>query len=274
MKLLRKLTNKEWKEIGEKYKDGGVHMYRGKRTLIYNGEILWDDRDQEYLIYDEDERNTWQVVIVMPGVEVIPEATFHSCCFQLETVIMADTVKTIKERAFEFCGIEFLKLSRNLEYIGRHAFYECKSFLASIFIPPSCREIGDKAFYMCSKLIIFSVPQHTQLGEDVIHLTALIEASPFEKDKNGGCGNNEDINNWIKNINRNEEYELHAACASFNPLENILLGVLTRQGLQAFRKENSIRVTPMQYLEANPFAEINQQKLIKQYIGDMMGESV
>ena len=51
MRLQRGFTNKEWKEIGEKYRDGGVHMYRGKKTFFWNGEELYDwDNGQEPLI--------------------------------------------------------------------------------------------------------------------------------------------------------------------------------------------------------------------------------
>jgi hypothetical protein len=86
MRLQRGFTNKEWKEIGEKYRDGGVHMFRGKKTYFYNGEELWDDENDEYLIYDLFERESWEVFIILPGVEVIPECTFSNC-FNVKTVI-------------------------------------------------------------------------------------------------------------------------------------------------------------------------------------------
>ncbi|GFH61912.1 hypothetical protein CTEN210_18388 [Chaetoceros tenuissimus] len=173
MRLFRKLTKKEWKEISEKYKDGGIHMFRGKRTLFYNGEKLWDVENREHLIYNDEERQTWQVIIILPGVEVIPDHTFQECG-NVKTVIMADTVRRIETDAFSQCySLKFVKLSTNLEYIGASAFSFCEC-LTSIFIPPSCREIGTWAFYECKKLIILSVPQHTQLGEGVITDTALI----------------------------------------------------------------------------------------------------
>ena len=93
MRQLRKLTNKEWKEIGEKYKNGGVYIYRGKRTLFWNGEKLRGD--DEYLIYNNEERDSWEVIIILPGVEIIPEGTFGNC-ENVETVIMSDTVQRIE----------------------------------------------------------------------------------------------------------------------------------------------------------------------------------
>ena len=276
MKLQRKLTNKEWDEI---VKEGpGVRNYRGQKTLFWNGEKLKDDDAGEYLIYDEEERQTWKVIIVLPGVEVIPDYTFD-ICENVKVVIMADTVKRIENGVFDNCeSLEFVKLSRNLEYIGECAFWYCES-LTSIFIPPSCREICEQAFYHCRKLIILSVPRHTTLGDDLISKTALFEASHFETDEtdeyDGYYDNNQEVNTWIKNINdNNEEYALHRACSAFNPISDIIYEIVRRQGPASFQKENKIGITPVRYLEENPYANIDQQKLMKRYILEMMGETV
>ena len=103
----------------------GVRMYKGKKTLFYNGEKVFDVENREYLIYDEEEQESWEVLIVLPGVEVIPAENFSSC-EKLETVIMSDTVRRIERSAFYYChDLFFVRLSRNLEYIGVHAFQEC-----------------------------------------------------------------------------------------------------------------------------------------------------
>jgi hypothetical protein len=265
-------------------------MFEGKKTLFYNGEILWKgehrmydwvvDRDAtEFLIYDKEERQTWEVVIVLPGVEIIPEWTFIGCK-NIEIVIMADTVKRIEFRGFMGCSsLVYVRLSTILEYIGRDAFFGCE-FLTSIFIPPSCQRIDDAAFYKCEMLRIFHVPQDTHLGLAVIGDTELLEeASPFD-DYN--CGNykcadwniTNDVNQWIKNINNDEEFALHRACSSFNPLEEIIYEIVKRQGISSMKKENGIGVTPSEYLKENPFADIEERKIINRYILDMMGEIV
>ena len=274
MRKLRKLTKKEWKEIGEKYKNGGVYNYRGKLTLFWNGEKLKNDDAGGFLVYDEEERHSWKVIMVLPGVEIIPKGTFY-LCENVETVIMADTVKRIDEGVFVDChNLQFVRLSTNLEYIGDEAFWNCEA-LTSIFIPESCREIGSDAFCNCEKLIILSVPRHTTLGEDVIYGTALIEASHFETDDLGDYSNTEEINIWVKNMNcNNEEYALHRACSAFNPISDIIYEIVKRQGLASFKKENEIGITPLRYLEENPYANIDQQKLVKRYILEMMGETV
>ena len=274
MKLQRKLTNREWADVVAL--GPGVHNYRGKRTIFYNGEILFDEEDGELHIYDKEERQTWKVIIILPGVEIIPDFTFHECD-NVEIVIMADTVKRIEFCAFLHCySLKFVKFSRNLEYIGFAAFRCCES-LISIFIPPSCREIEDCAFHACHQLIIFHVPHTIELGEGVIAETALIRASPFEEYKFsfGEYQNNEEVNAWIKNTNGDdEEYALHRACSSFNPMTDIIYGIVKRQGLESFHKKNEIGITPLQYLEENPFGDIEQQKLMKRYILEMMGEAV
>ncbi|GFH47860.1 leucine-rich repeat domain-containing protein [Chaetoceros tenuissimus] len=250
----------------------GVRMYKGKKTLFYNGEKLswWN----ESLDYNQEERESWEVIIILPGVEVIPWGTFL-CCKNVKTVIMSDTVKRIENMAFQLCtSLSYVRLSTNLEYIGQLSFQFCSS-LTSIFIPPTCREIGDCAFQWCPKLIILAVPQHTQLGEKVIAITALIRASPIETNWIGGYENTSDevVNEWIKNRHAENEFILHRACSSYNPLDEVIFDIIKRQGLKAFKRPDSIGVTASQYLSENPFAEIEEQKIIKHYILDMVGES-
>ena len=234
----------------------GVRMYKGKMTLFYNGEKLYDNG--KLLIYNDwEERLKWEVIIILPGVEVIPEGTFQGCG-NVKTVIMNDTVRRIENEAFSDCFfLKFIKLSRNLEYIGVWAFSSCSS-LTSIFIPPYCREIRNHAFCGCRKLLMLSVPQYTQLGDGVICGTALIEAYTYDR------AFNDEVNEWIKSINDGDENALHRACASSNPpLENDILLIMQRQGLVELRKRNSIGVTPLQYLEANPYADIDEQEILK-----------
>jgi len=192
---------------------------------------------------------------------------------------MSDTVKRIEYGVFKSCSsLEFVKLSTNLEYIGEWAFENCES-LTAIFIPPSCTEIDECAFSGCKKLIIFHVPQTTELGDNVIANTALIQASHFEEDElQLGLSyyqNSEEVNVRIKNINgQDEEYALHRACSSFNPISDTIYEIVKRQGLESLKKENEIGITPLQYLEKNPFADIDQRKLMKRYILEMMGEII
>ncbi|GFH44635.1 hypothetical protein CTEN210_01109 [Chaetoceros tenuissimus] len=186
---------------------------------------------------------------------------------------MSDTVRRIEGSAFTGCiRLSYVRLSRNLEYIGDSAFCNCES-LTSIFIPPSCREIDDYAFENCQKLIIFHVPQHTELGEHVIEDTALIRASPFATNNNGYYDNYEEVNEWIKNRHASDnQFSLHRACSSFNPLDEVILEIIKRHGVGTFKEPDSVGVTPSQYLSENPYTEIKEHKIIKRYILDMVGE--
>ncbi|GFH50167.1 leucine-rich repeat domain-containing protein [Chaetoceros tenuissimus] len=251
----------------------GVRMYKGKKTLFWNGEKIWDNENTAYLIYSREEQRSWEVVIVLPGVRVIHRRAF-SMLEKLQTVFMSeDSVETIEEMAFDRCeNLSFVKFSRNLEYIGYAAFYQCRS-LTSIFIPPSCREIGNKAFCGCRKLIIFHVSRQTQLGGKAITNTALFKTSPIEVDDRNI---RENVNAWISNINGDDdEFALHRACSSFNPIAGDIIEIVKRQGLISFKRKNQIGITPLEYLEANPFAEhIDQCSFVKRYMLEMMGETV
>ena len=255
-----RVQTEEWRQFIP-----GVRRYKGKKTLFYNGEKLWDGSHGSFfgqpLIYDEEERETWEVVIVLPGVEVIPRGTFLHCK-NIKTVIMTDTVRRIESYGFDQCrSLVFVKLSRNLEFIGEWAFSDCHS-LTFIFIPPSCREIEYGAFFECKKLTVLQVPRHTQLGRRVIAGTAFIEASPFGTN-NGEYANDEEVNNWIKNRHQDEQFSLHRACSSYNPLDEVIFEIIKRQGLKAFKKTDRIGVTASQYLSENPFTEIEEQKIVK-----------
>ena len=262
-----RIQTEEWEEFAQQ--GPGMRMYKDKMTLFYNGEQLVFNTN----IYNREERRTWEVIIVLPGVEVIPGLTF-SYCENVKTIIMSDTVRRIEYSAFKWCrSLEYIKLSRNLEYIGRLAFETC-CYLTSLFIPPSCREICRDAFKYCRSLIILSVPRDTQLGENVIHDTALIRKSHFETNQDGKYENHEEVNNWIREVHMDDQYALHRVCASFNPLPEVILQVLRSHGLKALKMRNSIGITPFQYLESNPFADIDQKEIMKQYILEMMGEVV
>ena len=251
----------------------GVRMYKGEMTLFYNGEILWAVGVP--LVHDVEERCLWEVIIILPGVEVIPWYCFNWCT-NLKTVIMSDSVKRIERQAFFCCmSLEFVKLSRNLEFIADNAFYACHS-LSSIFIPPSCTEIGNGAFCDCIELLILGLPQHVELGENVFGNTALIKKSPFELDVYGYYfenNNEEEVVQWIRSINNEGAYALHRACASYNPLSEIIHDLVKRQGINAMKTKNAIGITPSQYLEANTFSNISEKEIVNRYILDIMGET-
>ncbi|GFH56407.1 leucine-rich repeat domain-containing protein [Chaetoceros tenuissimus] len=247
----------------------GVRMYKGKKTYFCNREKIWE---KIQLLLGEEERDSLEVIIVLPGVEVIPVHAFSDCT-NVKTVIMSDTVKRIEMCAFFDCrNLVLIKLSKNLEYIEIEAFCCCLS-LMSIFIPPSCREIEDGAFCSCTKLIILSLPQHTQLGIDVIRGTALIQASPFETDKYGNY-DQDDVNEWIKTLNQDEELALHRECASMEPSKDNIYEIIKHRGLPSIYVTNQIGLTAFEYLEKNPYTdiEINEHKLIKRLVLDLMGE--
>lgn len=97
MRLSRNPTEQEWEEI--EALGPGLRMYKDKMTLFYNGEINFEENDDgecRPLVHDRKERRSWEVIIALPGVEVIPADTF-TFCQNVEVVIMADDLKKIEE---------------------------------------------------------------------------------------------------------------------------------------------------------------------------------
>ena len=112
---------------------------------------------------------------------------------------------------------------------------------------------------------IFHVPQQTELGDSN---TALIKASRFETD--------EYVNEWIKNLNRDEEFALHRECASYEPSDDHIYEIIKQQGLSSIHVKNQIGLTAFEYLHKHPYAdiEIEEQKLINRLVLELMGEVI
>ncbi|GFH57142.1 DUF4132 domain-containing protein [Chaetoceros tenuissimus] len=271
MKL--QISTEEWQEIERM--GPGVREYKGLKTLFYNGERLWDGINDVCLVHSKEERDSWQAIIVLPGVEVIPSSTFTECK-NVKTVIMTDSINMVGHCAFEKCkSLVFIKFSRNLGCIGWSAFKLCIS-LKSIFIPSSCREIIDFAFASCIKLRILSIPQHTQLAVGVFHGAAFTTKSPFEIDSNGFYDLFIDgsMKEWIRSINNEEKYTLHRLCCSHVLEMNDIQTFVEREGLRTMTVKNSIGVTPSEYLEANPYLKVKVKQIINYFILRKMGELV
>ncbi|GFH57495.1 hypothetical protein CTEN210_13971 [Chaetoceros tenuissimus] len=232
----------------------GVRMYKGKLTYFYNGEKLWDEENLKYLVYTKEERQKWEVIMVLPGVDVILFGTFKECV-KVETVIMNDTVRLIEQYAFFACiRLVYVKLSKTLRKIGKWAFIHCLS-MATIFIPTSCGEIDEYAFQFCKNLKIIVVPANTQCFKGAFRLF-------------------EDIpeNREFTHVNRREEYALHRVCSSMDPSLDDIYRIVREQGIIGLRRPNALNITPLQYLKANPYANVSENEIITRYISEMMGE--
>ncbi|GFH57193.1 hypothetical protein CTEN210_13669 [Chaetoceros tenuissimus] len=261
------------------YYDGSKPLYNLdlEQEWLYTSKYYENEDEWEEWILSEEckrywrERQSWQQVVVVEGVTEIPERTF-GLCFNIKRVIFADTVIEIGQCAFQYCrSLTFIKWSINLEHIIFGAFKECN--LSSVFIPPRCRFIGISAFMSNRNLTLFQVPQDTQLGHRALSMTKLIEDSPFHVDENGYYDARiEEVNNWIKNINNGDKYSLHRACSSFQPLKDIIMQIIREHGLAAFNIKNDMGITPSQYLKENPYTDMKEMDIVKEYLMTMMGE--
>lgn len=266
--------------------DGLVTLFYDGSKEFYNQELSgewweeYDEHDQNDDKWEEwdlsveckkywRERLSWQQIIVEEGVTEIPEHTFFRC-FNIKRVIMTNTVIRIARMAFYYCrSLVFCKLSINTEYIGDHAFWFCE--LMSVFIPPLCRRINFHALGFNKNLSILHVPRHVELSSAIIPGTTLVKHAPFEVDSFGWYRNSDDMNTWIKNINHGEAFSLHRACASFQPLKQVVFNIIQEKGLKAFKEANSAGITPSQYLKENPYTALTEKEIIHDYLMKLIG---
>ena len=85
------------------------------------------------------------------SVSDIPYQALYNC-WQIETVILPDTLKAIRGSAFMYTGINNLILPPTLRTIsGGQNFYDCDS-LDAISIPEGVTSLPSQCFYSCSRL--------------------------------------------------------------------------------------------------------------------------
>lgn len=309
-------STEAWIRDSKKEWDAAVDKIRAKRQRTSSRE---DEADKDFESFNISEsckkwkrdHERWEQIIIEEGVIVIPKWSFSNHD-SIKRVICSNTVVTIEEYAFFKCeNLVYVKLSINIQYIRPSAFHSCN--LSSIFIPPSCREIGESStqeynlaqtFANNKHLRIVHIPQHVVCGAEIIHDTDLIEYYPkrllgefeeeYPQDSDSDydevyieqmaeyqakeAKQNRDIHNWIKNMNAGEEYDLHRACSSYQPLVEVIYGIVEHKKkslVDAFTDEwtalNEIEVMPSEYLNANPFA-CSELDFLRYYIKKKMGE--
>lgn len=110
-------------------------------------------------------------IVIPEGVKFIGEEAFSGCS-NLKKVVLPDSIEIIGKGAFFGTGIEELVFPKNLKYILRSAFEDCrlkradlpdgleyvgveafkKSDLTQVYIPSSVTDLGYGAFCECERL--------------------------------------------------------------------------------------------------------------------------
>ena len=95
-------------------------------------------------------KDSLETVVITSGEEIW--AGSLSDCKNLKSVVLADSVTTIKRSAFYGCSnLTNIKFSKNLTTIEDDAFYGCSS-LINIQLPKYIAAIGKNAFSNCNEL--------------------------------------------------------------------------------------------------------------------------
>ncbi|GFH44005.1 hypothetical protein CTEN210_00479 [Chaetoceros tenuissimus] len=248
-----------------------IQLVGNLKTVFYDGTKLWEGGmfNGAPVVYNKKERESWERIIVLSGVQVIPHHTFLYC-YNIKIVIVADTVIRIEDLAFHSCkNMSWVKLSRNLEYIGVAAFEGCEA-LISIYIPPSCREICNYAFANCKNLKLLNILGECRLGLFIIVNTKLVELSSFENVYS--MEDSYEVNEWLLSNNRSEDYALHRLCSSYEPKLQDMSEIVQEKGMVEFKKPNNVGITPSVYLETNPFTDIGEIEFLRHFIMEMLKE--
>ncbi len=91
------------------------------------------------------------------SVSEIPYQALYDC-WQIETVILPDTLKSIRDYAFAYTGVKDIVIPPTVRNIyGGYNFYDCDS-LRSIVIPEGVKSLPVQCFYDCNNLHSVTLP--------------------------------------------------------------------------------------------------------------------
>ena len=162
----------------------GTLVISGYGTMKDYGEI--NQKELEKRPWHK-QRDEIRKIIIENGVSNIGDRAFCECK-NLESVEIANSVKSIGYGAFQECGIESITLPNSIEGTLNHSFIFCKNLksitlsnslisigsstfmscysLTSIVIPNSIKEIGIGAFWNCTSLTSIEIPNSvTKIGD-------------------------------------------------------------------------------------------------------------
>ncbi len=121
-------------------------------------------------------------VTIPSFIEGCPVTTIGYCafleCYDVESVSIPNTVKTIENSAFSECSAREIILPDSVTYIGNEAFSSCP--LMSIWIPASVEYIGRNAFSFCHTNVYCEANSQPQTwNADWIHDGTYFEFEDF-----------------------------------------------------------------------------------------------
>lgn len=107
------------------------------------------------------------------SLEKIGQYCFNSCP-DLETITIPGKVKNIERNCFNACDkLRTVILSEGLQKIGICSF--CSDNLEKCILPSTLKEIGDRAFFGCTKLDEVDYKDNIKLGYEVFEGCVLLE---------------------------------------------------------------------------------------------------
>ncbi len=123
-------------------------------------------------------------VVIPDGINIIGEHVFDLLTYTdgrvITSVYIPDTVTIIEDYAFLCCyrmneGLQQIRMSSNIEYIGVGAFDNCVYLETIEFdsLPQTTVSINDKAFAYCNSLKEVQLPASVLFGNNVFEGTEL-----------------------------------------------------------------------------------------------------
>ena len=131
-------------------------LKQGVLVIPYGTIVINDNNYKDYNL---------NKVLIPDTVKTIGKSAFHGCCI-LANIHIPDSVNTIEDNAFSECSmLESIIIPNSVISIKDSTFKDCLS-LVRIIIPESVTIIGYSALSGCRSLVNISIPDSVRIIED------------------------------------------------------------------------------------------------------------
>lgn len=220
-------------------------------------------------------------IVIPNGITKIGKRAFDFN-YELETVVMADSVKTIEKDAFSRCGkLKSVQFGKGIETIGDNAFYYACS-LGVLHLPDSVKKIGAYAFFNSGVQRVVMGKNVQSIGKNAFNGCQKLTELTFSGGPEEICDSAFHYCKALETVTFSDSLKIIGKCAFYHcdQLKNLTfkngLETIGESAFECCSRLQSIEVPDsVKYIGAEAFAYCEKLASVKMPASvDFMGSSV